>query len=122
MLLQLETIKFARCIRPAGTDPNIDPDLATFCDGNPEAFGVTAYAIFTLIGGGRSACLMMSKARLGPLTHKGETVRNELGGATLASRIKIWIIQDIRLIFSEPFSLPGFHDSPCYDEETKLWV
>ena len=103
MLLQLETVKFARCIKPAGTDPNIDPDLATFCDGNPEAFGVTAYAIFTLIGGGRSACLMMSKARLGPLTHKGETVRNELGGATLASRIKIWIIQESGLSFQNHF-------------------
>ena len=99
MLLQLETVTFTRCVKPAGADPDINPDLATFCDGNPDAFGVVAFAIFTLKGGGRSSCLIMSKARLGPLTSKGETVRNELGGATLASRIKLWIIQESGLTF-----------------------
>ena len=33
----------------------------------------------------------MAKARLGPLTHIGETVRNELSGATMSSRITNWI-------------------------------
>jgi len=33
----------------------------------------------------------MSKARLGPLKHMGETVWNELAGATLSSRITAWI-------------------------------
>ena len=94
MLLKLEEIKFPRCVKPDGADPNILPDLVTFNDGNPDAYGVVAYVVFTLETGGRSACLLMSKARLAPLTHKGETVRNELSGATLTSRIKIWIMQE----------------------------
>ena len=94
MLLDLEEIKFPRCVKPDGADPSILPDLVTFNDGNPDAYGVVAYAVFTLLTGERSSCLLMSKARLGPLTHKGETVRNELSGATLTSRIKIWLIQE----------------------------
>ena len=71
MLQKLEKIKFPRCLKPKNANPDIDPDLITFNDGNPDAFGVVAYAVFTLDTGERSACLIMSKAKLGPLTHKG---------------------------------------------------
>ena len=94
MLLEVEKIKFRRCVKPENADPTIDPDLITFCDGNPEAFGVVGYVLFTLIDGTRSASLLMSKAKLGPLSHKGETSRNELSGATLSARLKVWILQE----------------------------
>ena len=103
MLLRLEDLKFPRCLKPDDIDPEVDPDLVTFNDGNPESFGVVAYAVFTKRSGDKSASLMMSKAKLGPLTHKGETVRNELSGATLASRMKIWILQQSGLTFKNHF-------------------
>ena len=54
--------------------------MTTFKDGNPDAFGVAAYAVYDLENGDRLAALLMSKAKLGPLTHKGDTVKNELCG------------------------------------------
>jgi len=94
MLLEVDKIKFQRCLKPKDVDPDIDPDLITFCDGNPEAFGVVGYILFTLLDGSRSATLLMSEAKLGPISHKGETSRNELNGATLSARLKVWIIQE----------------------------
>ena len=94
MLLQVDQIKFCRCVKPINADPNIDPDLVTFGDGNPEAFGAVSYVLFTLTDGSRSAHLLISKAKLSPLHHRGETVRNELCGATFSSRLKSWILQE----------------------------
>ena len=99
LLLEVEKVKFDRCVKPVGANADVDPDLVTFCDGNPDAFGVAAYAMYELENGGKQATLLMSKAKLGPLTHKGETVRNELCGATFASRVKIWIIQESGINF-----------------------
>ena len=48
MLLKLELIRFVRSFKPDGADPNVDPDLITFDDGNPDAFGAVAYALWTL--------------------------------------------------------------------------
>ena len=67
-------MRFDRCVKPVGANADVDPDLVTFCDGNPDAFGVAAYAMYELENGGKQATLLMSKAKLGPLTHKGETV------------------------------------------------
>ena len=47
----------------------------------------------------RLAALLMAKAKLGPLTHKGETVKKELCGAVLASSLNIWLIQKSGLTF-----------------------
>ena len=91
MILQLKEVKFFRCVKPENVDPTIDPDLATFCDGNPNCYGVVAYIIFTHLDGTKTSSLLMSKAKLGPLTHSGETSRNELSGATIASRIKVYV-------------------------------
>ena len=99
MLLQLNCIKFPRCVKPENCDMNILPDLVTFNDGNPDAYGVVAYVLWTLNDGQKVSNLLMSKAKLGPLNYKGETVRNELSGATFASRLKIWIIQNSGLQF-----------------------
>ena len=49
MLLKVDQIKFRRCVKPIDADPNIDPDLVTFEDGNPEAFGAVSYVLCTLI-------------------------------------------------------------------------
>ena len=43
----------------------------------------------------------MSKAKLSPLLSKGETVRNELAGATYANRLHVWIKQHTSLEFGE---------------------
>ena len=46
---------------------------------------------------------MMAKARLSPLTHKGETVKNELGAATLAARQKEFVQKNSGIVFGEFF-------------------
>ena len=78
MLQKIDKILFPRCVKPENYDLEIDPDLVTFKDGNPNAYGVTAYILWTEKRGRFSAKLLMSKAKLGPLSHKGETVWNEL--------------------------------------------
>ena len=57
--------------------------------------------LWTLLDGSRVARLLMAKAKLGPLLQKGETVKNELSGATYAARIKTWIVQQSNLEFGE---------------------
>ena len=91
MLLKLEDIKFPRSYKPENFDPSVRPSLITFNDGNPEAYGSVAYARWKLLDSSYVTRLIMAKARLGPLTHMGETVRNELSGATLSARITTWI-------------------------------
>jgi hypothetical protein len=88
MLRTLDTIMFPRSIKPDDLDSNVLPALFSFNDGNPEAFGAVCYAVWTLLDGHRSSSLIISKAKLGPLQYKGETTRNELAGATFASRLK----------------------------------
>ena len=46
---------------------------------------------------------MLSKARLSPLSHKGETVLNELSGATLSARLKNWIQNNSEVEFENFF-------------------
>ena len=87
MLTQLHTINFKRSIKPENINPNAAPILVTFSDGNPDSYGTVAYTLWSLLDGSRVATLVMSKAKLGPLLLKGETVRNELSGATIASRM-----------------------------------
>ena len=101
MLAALREVKFTRSIKPDNVDPNTLPILVTFNDGNPESFGAVAYVLWELDNGKREARLLMSKAKLGPLSHKGETVKNELSGATYASRLKVWIQEHSRLQFKE---------------------
>ena len=38
ILLSLGDIKFPRSFKPANYNPDIDPDLAIFSDGNPHSF------------------------------------------------------------------------------------
>ena len=99
MLLKLDLVKFVRSFKPDNADPNIHPDLVTFNDGNPDAFGAVAYALWTLTDSTRVARLIMSKAKLAPIVKKGETVRNELNGATFAARLKSWILKTCGIKF-----------------------
>ena len=92
-------IRFARSFKPDGADPNIDPDLVTFEDGNPDAFGAVAYSLWTLCDSTKVVRLIMSKAKLAPMVKKGETVRNELNGATFAARLKTWIMKTCEIKF-----------------------
>ena len=59
LLLEVEKVKFARCFKPPGA-ANVDPNLVTFCDGNPDAFGVAAYVVFELEDGGKTSNRLMS--------------------------------------------------------------
>ena len=43
----------------------------------------------------------MAKAKLAPLLQKGETVRNELSGATIASRLKEFIFEHSGMSFGD---------------------
>ena len=61
MLLKLELVKFARSFKPDDADPNILPDLVTFEDGNPDAFGAVAYALWTLSDNTKEVRLIMSR-------------------------------------------------------------
>ena len=100
MLSQLDSITFPRSFKPHGVDDSVKPDFITFNDGNPDAFGTVGYIRWTLMDGTRQCRLMLSKSRLGPLTHKGETVRNELSGATLTARLKHWVQRNSEVEFS----------------------
>ena len=101
MLLRLEMIKFTRSFKPDGADLNIDPDLVTFEDGNPDAYGAVAYALWTLSDSTKVVRLIMSKVKLAPIVKKGETVRNKLNGATFAARLKTWILKTCGIKFKQ---------------------
>ena len=60
-----------------------------------------AYILWSLVDGTRVSNLVMSKAKLGPLLQKGETVRNELSGATVASRLKEFIFEHSGMSFDD---------------------
>ena len=101
MLFSINEILFPRSVKPANTDVNLKPALITFSDGNENAYGTVAYVLWTLEDGSKDARLLMAKAKLGPLLQKGETVKNELAGATFAARVKSWIIQHSSIEFGE---------------------
>ena len=105
MLLQLETIKFPRSFKPDNVDPAVKPDLVTFTDGNPHSYGAVAYVRWTLLDGDKEARLLMSKAKLGALLQLGETVRNELNGATFGSRLKDYLYKVLGIEFGHHFPL-----------------
>ena len=49
MLIKLESITFSRSFKPENVDVNVCPDLVTFSDGNPHAFGTVAYVVWTRV-------------------------------------------------------------------------
>ena len=73
--------------------------MVTFSDGNPDSYGTVAYVLWTLTDKRKVANLIMSKAKLGLLLQKGETVRNELSGATIASRLENLIFENSEMNF-----------------------
>ena len=99
MLDGLKEVTFPRTIKPENVDQDILPDLITFSDGNEAAFGTVSYVRWTLKDGTRKASMFISKAKLAPLNHKGEVVKNELSAATYSARLKIFILQESCLKF-----------------------
>ena len=63
----LNNVKFARSMKPKNVNGEVDPVLITFSDGNPDAFGTVAYALWTLLDGTKAVRLIMSKAKISPL-------------------------------------------------------
>ena len=106
MLLHLDKIEIKRCIKLPNIIPEMDPDLVTFNDGNPSVFGTVGYTQFetdNLAEKKYTASLLMSKAKLEPIAHIGETYRNELCGATYAVRLKLWILQNSKFNFKKHY-------------------
>ena len=99
MLYALKDIKIYRCVKPLNTDDSYNPDLVTFDDGNPDAFGASIYGRWKLMDGLYQCRLLASKAKLGPILRKGETSKNELNGAVSAVRLKCWIEEQSNIKF-----------------------
>ena len=104
MLVTLKDVKFPRSFKPANCDPEVEPDLVMFSDGNPDSFGACAYAVWTLMDGSRQAVLLMSRAKLSAVLQKGETVRNELSGAVFSCRLKEWILRNSGVKFKQHYA------------------
>ena len=100
MLDYLKNVTFPRSVKPNDADPMVMPELVTFSDGNESAYGTVAYVLWTLLDGTKKASLFISKAKLAPLTYKGEVVKNELAGSTFSSWLKLFIQQESCLKFS----------------------
>ena len=110
----MDEVKFKRCIKPPNVVPGVDPDLVTYNDRNPSVFGMLAYALFEVNSQSSekyTASLIMSKAKLGPIAHIGETYRNELCGATFTARLKQWIFQNSEFSFKKHYH---FTDSKIF--------
>ena len=102
----LADIKMPRCVKPTN-DESVSPILVTFSDGNMDAYGSAAYGLWRLLDGSVAAKLLVARAKLGPILHKGETVKNELSGAVTAARLKCWVEDQSSLKFSEHVPLLG---------------
>ena len=101
MLHSLADIKIPRCVKPVNIDASVKPILVTFSDGNMDAYGSVAYGLWKRLDGSKAAMLLVAKARLGPILHKGETVKNELSGAVSAARLKCWVEDQSGIEFAE---------------------
>ena len=97
MLEALKDVTFPRSVQPDLADPEVKPDLIEFGDGNEDAFGALAYLRWTLLDGSKEVRLLMAKAKLAPLTHKGEVVKCELSSATYIARLKVFILRETNL-------------------------
>ena len=104
-LVALKSINFPRSFKPLGVNDLVKPDLVTFSDGNPDSFGASAYVRWQKTDQSFEVRLLMSKAKLSAILHKGETVRSELNGATLQARLKVWIQKHAGIEFGNHFPL-----------------
>ena len=105
MLDAASEITFQRATRPHNIDEEIKPDIVTFNDGNENAYGAVSYSRWTLKDGTKVVNLLAAKAKLGPLLDKGDVVKMELSGATMAVRLKSWIVKHTRTVYGthQPF-------------------
>ena len=99
-LFMMEEISFNRCIKPTRAIDN--PCLIIFCDGSDNAFGACAYARWKVEDELYESNLIASKNRITPLKRM-TTVRSELCGAVLGSRLKVFIEKESRLKFEKVF-------------------
>ena len=67
VLKDLNNVRFLRSMKPEDVDEEVNPILITFSDGNPDAYGTVAYALWTLMNGTKAVRLIMSKAKISPL-------------------------------------------------------
>ena len=103
MLAAINEVRFPRSYKPKNVNKVILPDLALFDDGNPDSYGCNAYIRWTLNTGKRECRLLMSKAKLSAILHKGDSFRNELCGATCSARLREWICEETKIQFNKFF-------------------
>ena len=96
-MTKIENIRIQRRTKPEGTIPGSKPKLVTFSDGNQEAYGCVAYALWKMLNRKNKAVFLMAKAKIGPLTSNGDVVRMELSAATDTTRLQNWIKTHSRL-------------------------
>ena len=64
MLLEIDSVKFPRFVKPISANNKENPDRYIFGDSNPDSFGSVAYAVFDIESGGKESIL------LGPILRK----------------------------------------------------
>lgn len=82
---RLGKVRFERSLTPPGWERR--PWGITFSDGSDNAFGAVLYLRWET-SRGVAVRLVESKAKLTPITQKGDVVKSELCGAVIASRLK----------------------------------
>ena len=95
-LLQIHSIKFQRCVKPAGAIGN--PLLVIFSDASEKAFGCCVYVTWKIDDKSYKSTLLISKGKIAPLKVVS-IVHLELSAAVLAKRIRMTIIKHCRWKF-----------------------
>ena len=109
MMGGIQTLRFPRCIKPAGIMAGIKPDLLVFGDGSKQAFCSLAYVRWHLTDGGFRCFLISGKTRVAPLK-KISIPRLELLGSVASVRLAASIQESLSFEFGKRYF---FTDSSC---------
>ena len=94
-LKQVSKIKFRRSLKPS--DAIGDPELVIFSDGSKQAYGAVAYIRWNTKRG-YECRLLAAKSKIAPLKVR-DIVRIELCGATIGSRLRKFIENEMKTSF-----------------------
>ena len=98
----INNLKFQRPVTPSNAIGK--PMLIIFSDGSNHAYGTAAYIRWQLTNGKISTCLLTSKSRVAPVKLI-DTVRLELSGSTLSTRLRCSILKELNCEFSKVIHL-----------------
>ena len=92
----LENISFPRSLVPEGYDPDTDPLLLLAHDGSDLGQCVVTYLVWTMLDGSIKIRLVTSRVKIASLK-KITTVISELLGAILGTRLKVWLLDTMKI-------------------------